>query len=71
MTATAIVTARTFISVAEAAFVLDCSANTVRRLIIDGRLPAIDVGSASKRRWRIRQDDLGLIRSERVLVAAA
>lgn len=73
MTTTAIesTTARTYISVAEAAFEVDCSAGTIRRLIVAGRLPAVDIGTGSKGRWRIRRADLVRIESQRVPAEAA
>lgn len=72
MTTTAIESAtRTYISVAEAAFEVDCSAGTIRRLILAGRLPAVDIGTGSKARWRIRRSDLVRIESQRVPAEAA
>lgn len=73
MTTTAIesAAARTYISVAEAACEVDCSAGTIRRLILAGHLPAVDIGTGSKARWRIRRDDLVRIDSQRVPAEAA
>ncbi|WP_068482735.1 helix-turn-helix domain-containing protein [Pseudoclavibacter helvolus] len=71
MTTTIDSTARTYISVAEAAFEVDCSAGTIRRLILAGRLPAVDIGTGSKARWSIRRDDLVRIDSQRVPAEAA
>ena len=47
-----------YLTVAQAAAVLNCSPKQVRRLIKAGRIPAIDVGTGRQGSYRIRRADI-------------
>lgn len=61
---------RTYITVQDAALEVACSPGTIRRLIEAGRLPAVDIGTGTKARWRIHRDDLLKIRRQREIARA-
>ena len=52
-----------YLSVAECAALLAVDHKTVRRLIRDGRLPALDVGTPGRPLYRINPDDVSRLRA--------
>ncbi|MGE5609084.1 MAG: helix-turn-helix domain-containing protein [Bacillota bacterium] len=46
------------LTVGEAAVILGCSVQSVIRNIEKGRLPALDVGTGSRRFYRIKREDV-------------